>query len=212
MWFGAANCVMIGALISFINEVFSLEWVDALEMAYMFLGGLLMATVDTPLFTGFNCVNTVRHGVNRFLALLTRVTGKGVVFCFFGCTLWSSMFANLEGGFLLVLACLLGVFIFLTGIISVLLGAMKSRNLNAVRLELLKHENVQQMYDAHAKTRPEVGLTCEEFNKMSPYLRGVQFEGSDLKFIFNALSSDPSRQFLSMHDMTEWVQGGWICI
>jgi len=212
MWFGASLCVMVGAMISFVNELFSLVWVDALEMAYLFLFGLLLATVDTPLFSTFNVVNTVRHGVNRFVAILTRVSGKGVVYMFLGCTLWSSMFSNLEGGFLLFLAVLLGVLIFFTGIVSLVLGISKSRNLNLVRLELHKHENVQQMYDSHAKTKPELGLTSEEFNKMSPYLRGVSFEGSDLKFIFNALSSDPSRNFISIHDMRDWVSGGMVFI
>lgn len=210
MWFGAALCVMVGALISFLNLVFSLEWVDALEMAYLFFFGVLLATVDTPLFTSMMLVTHIRQSVNRFVAVLTRVTGKGFVYMFLGCTLWSSMYSNLEGFFFQFLAFLLGGVIFLTGLISVGLGVMKSRNLNRVRAELRKDTggtNLQQLYSSHARLNPTTGLTPEEFNRMSPYARGVQFEATELKFIFNALSSDPNRMFISFQDLQEWVMG-----
>jgi hypothetical protein len=204
---------MIGACISFFNTLFSLQWVDALEMAYLFLIGTLLATVDSPIFSHFEIVSRIRLGVSRFCSLLTRVTCKGLVYIFMGCTLWSSMMANFKKDTgMNVLAVILGVVILFSGFVSLVLGVNKSHKLRLVKLELQKHENVQQMYTAHAKTKPELGLTSEEFNKMCPYLRGIQFEGSDLRYIFNAISSDPSRQFLSIHDMVSWVQGGLILV
>merc|ERR1719359_1825673 len=107
-------------------------------MAYMFFFGILLAIVDTPLFTSLHIVIHIRQACNRFLAIVTRVTGKGVVYMFLGCTLWSSMWTNLEGGFLLFLAFFLGIIIFFTGIVSVILGIVKSRNLNTVRTALKK--------------------------------------------------------------------------
>lgn len=212
MWFGAALCVMTGAIIGFVNLVISLEWVDALEMAYLFLFGLLLATIDTPLCPTFNFVNTIRQGAHRFVAVLTRMTGKGVVYMFLGCTLWSSMWSNLEGAFILLLAVILGSCIFLAGLISVFLGICKSVNLNHVRLELQKHQNWDQMYDTHAKTVPSSGMTKEEFNKMAQYLRGVSFEGTDLNFVMNCLSSDPHRMFLTRKDIEEWAISGLVFV
>jgi len=214
MWFGAAFCVMVGAMVSFISEVLSLEWIDALEMAYIFFFGLLLAIVDTPLFTSVNLVTHIRQGTNRFCAILTRVTGKGVVYMFLGCTLWSSMWTNLEGGFLLFLAFFLGIFIFLTGIISVILGIIKSRNLNAVRNELKKDGiKLQDEYDKHARMYASTGLTPEEFERMSMALpNGVRFEGSDLKLVFAGVSSDPNKMFISLQDLNQWVMGGMIFI
>lgn len=212
MWFGASLCVMTGSIVSFVNLVISLEWVDALEMAYFFFFGLLLATIDTPLCPTFQLVNTVRQGAHRFVALLTRMTGKGLVYMFLGCTLWSSMWSNLEEWFMKLLAVILGALIFLTGLISVFLGACKSVNLNHVRLELQKHQNWDQMYDTHAKTQPQLGMTKEEFNKMAQYLRGVSFEGTDLNFVMNCLSSDPNRQFLTRLDLKEWAEQGVVFV
>lgn len=213
MWFGAAFCVMVGSMISFLDLVFSLEWVDALEMAYLFFFGVLLAIVDTPLFTQVMVVTSIRQTCNRFVAILTRVTGKGIVYMFLGCTLWSSMFSNLEGGFLLFLAFFLGGVIFLVGLVSIGLGVMKSRTLNTLRQEFKKDGNqLQQMYTTHARLNPQTGLTPEEFNRMAPYARGVQFEGTDLKFIFGALSTAPARDFISLQDLFDWVNGPFVLI
>lgn len=210
MWFGAALCVMVGAFVSFLDLIFSFEWIDALEMAYLFFFGTLLALVDTPVFTNMSIVANIRACMNRFAAVLTRVTGKGIVYCFLGCTLWSSMWSNLEGTFLTFLAFFLGIAIFLTGLISVGLGAMKSHSLNLVRSEFRKDSggaSLQQLYSSHARLNPATGLTPDEFNRMAPYARGVQFEASDLKFIFNALSSDPKRMFISQEDLHNWIMG-----
>jgi hypothetical protein len=203
---------MIGACISFFNTLFSVQWVDALEMAYMFMFGTLLALVDSPMFSNFAVVSMIRNGVHRFFSFLTRVTGKGVVYIYLGCTLCSAMLANEKGTFLNILAVILSSVILLSGLVSFVLGILKSRNLRLIQMELHKHDNVQQMFDTYAKTRPELGLTSEEFNKMAPNLRGVHFEGSDLKYIMNAISSDPARSFISIHDMMVWVRGGMVFV
>merc|ERR1719238_881535 len=90
------------------------------------------------------------------------------------------------------------------------IAILKSRNLNLVRLELRKDnpaQSLKQMYDMHAKMNPTAGITQEEFKKMTPYARGVSFEQSDIKLIFNALSSNPRRDVISLEDLTAWVNG-----
>jgi len=214
MWFFAALCVITGSVISCASEIISLEWIDALEMAYLFFFGILLAVVDTPLFTSVALVTHVHQTVNRFIAILTRVTGKGVVYMFLGCTLFSSMWSNLEGALMLFLAFFLGITIFLVGMISVLLGFMKSRNLNQVRSALNKEPQLlPQKYSQFARTNPNTGLTPDEFEKLSISLpQQVRFEGNDMKFVFGGLSTDPSRMFISLDDLTQWVTGGMIFI
>jgi len=214
MWFFAALCVMVGAVISCVDEIFSLEWIDALEMAYLFFMGLLLAVVDTPLFTSVAFVSHIHQTVNRFIAILTRVTGKGFVYMFLGCTLFSSMWTNLEGFLLMFLTVFLGTSIFLVGIISVILGFAKSRNLNQVRSALNKEpQMLPQKYSQFARSNPSTGLTPEEFEKLSISLpQQVRFEGNDMKFVFGGVSTDPSRMFISLQDLTEWVTGGMIFI
>jgi len=209
MWFAAACCVMLGSFISFMSELFSLQWIDALEMGYLFIFGLLLAVLDTPLFNQVAIVSEMRTGIGKYIALLQRITGKGAAYIFLGCALWSSMFANLEdSGFLLFLAVLIGLFVVCIGVFSVAIAVLKSRNLNLVRLELRKEPmSLKQMYDMYAKMNPTAGITQEEFKKMTQYARGVAFEHSDIKLIFNALSSNPRRDVITLEDLTGWVNG-----
>lgn len=213
IWFAAACSVMFGSLISFVSELFSLEWVDALEMAYLFVMGLLLAVLDTPLFNQVNIVTELRTGIGKYMAVLQRVTGKGCTYVFLGCALWSSMFANIEGGLMLFLAVIICLFVVVIGCFSVAIAILKSRNLDLVRKELRKEPgSLKTMYDMHAKMNPTAGITQEEFKKMTPYARGVSFEQGDIKLIFNALSSHPRREMISLDDLTAWVNGGMVFI
>merc|ERR1719181_709300 len=208
IWFAAATMVMLASFISFLSELFSLEWVDALEMGYLFIFGLILAVLDTPLFNQVQIVSGLKLAVGKYIAVLQRVTGKGCTYIFLGCALWSSMFANVEGGFLLFLAVLICLFVVAIGCFSVAIAVLKSRNLDLVRRELRKTPNtLKQMYDMHAKMNPTAGITQEEFKKMTPYARGVSFEQGDIKLIFNALSTHPRREMISLDDLTAWVNG-----
>jgi len=211
IWFAAACCVMIGSAISFVELLFSLEWVDALEMAYLFLFGVLLAILDTPLLNQLQGIADARTAIGKYIAVLQRVTGKGAAYVFIGCALWSSMFANVEGGFMTFIACLIGTFVVFIGVFSLAIAILKSRNLNLVRLEFRKDQSMmKQMYDMHAKMNPASGITQEEFKKMTPYARGVSFEAPDIKLIFNALSSNPRRDVISLDDLNTWVNGSYM--
>jgi len=208
IWFAAACSVMVGASISCVALLFSLEWVDALEMAYLFMFGMLLAVLDTPLFNQVQIVAELRTAIGKYIALLQRVTGKGAAYIFLGCALWSSMYANVEGGFMKFLSVMIGLFVVLIGCFSLAIAILKSRNLNLVRLELRKEPmSLKQMYDMHAKMNPMAGITQEEFKKMTPYARGVSFEAPDIKLIFNALSTNPRRDVISLDDLNSWVSG-----
>lgn len=208
VWFSAALCVMMGSGFAFVTEMFSLEWVDALEMSFMFLFGLLLAVLDTPLLNQVQIVAETRVAIGKYMAVLQRVTGKGLTYIFLGCALWSSMYANVEGGFLLVLAAAIGLFVVFVGVFSLVIAVLKSRNLNLVRLELRKETGIlKQMYDMHARMNPMAGITQEEFKKMTPYARGISFEQADIRLIFNALSSNPRRDLISLEELNMWVNG-----
>lgn len=215
IWFAAACCVMLGALISFIAELFELQWVDALEMVYFFIFGAILCVLDTPLFAQMLAVSDLKRGVGKYIALLNRVTGKGIVYIFLGSALGSHMWINLESsGFLQFLAVLFGLFIIFVGVASLTIAAIKSRNLNLVRHELRRDgaNSLQNLYELHARMQPQLGITQEEFKKLTPYARGVQFETSDVKLIFNALSTHPTRQYLSIQDLQNWINSSMVLI
>lgn len=210
IWFGAACCVMIGAGITFIIELVSLEWVDALEMVYMLLFGLILAVIDTPFFVSMKWVGDMRNAVGFYVAVLVRITGKGIAYIFLGATLFASMWNNLEGTFLKFLAILFGLVVVLVGMLSVLIGALKSKNLDAVK-RMIKQEQggVTQLYQKHAR-RPQQGMTTEEFRTMAETMRGMVFNGSDLYQIFKAISTDPDRNVLTQEDFENWVQTSFV--
>merc|ERR1719281_714079 len=85
------------------------------------------------------------------------------------------------------------------GLVSVILGLIKSRNLNIVRNELKKDgKGVDDQFVKFARTNPNVGLTPEEFERMSmSQSNPVRFQGSDLGLVFSGISSDPNRMFIS---------------
>lgn len=214
IWFGAAFCTMLGAIISCVAFVSSLQWIDALEMAYLFFFGMLLSMVDTPFCTNATIVRDIRIGLGRYVAAVLRCTGKGVAYIFLGVTLWASMWENLESKVLLFLAVIMGSIIFLVGLASVVIGIIKSRSLNLVRVELKKDGSLgaQHMYEKHAFSSPQYGMTPEEFKRMTADARGVHFETADLKMVFNALSSYPDRSVLTQNDVTLWVNGGMVFI
>lgn len=208
MWFAASCCIMFGSMISFVQMLFSGQEVDALEMVYMFIFGLLLAVLDTPFFNQVSIVSESRIGISKYIAALQRVTGKGLAYIFLGCALFSAIYANVTGVLLLSLGALLSLFTVGIGVFSTAIAFCKSRNLDLVRVELRKEPmSLKQMYDMHAKMNPMAGITQEEFKKMTPYARGVSFENSDIKVIFNALSSHPKREVISLDDLTGWVNG-----
>jgi len=208
----AADCfVMLGALICFFSEFFSIQWIDALEMSYIFIFGLILAVLDTPLIPNHQIVRDYQFSITKYIALLSRVTGKGAVYIFLGCALASSMWAKNEAsGFMIFLAVLIGFFVVLVGLVVLVLGLLKSRNLNLVRQELRKDDtSLEQLYTQHAKLHPQSGLTKEEFKNMTPYARGVAFEDADLNLIFNALSTNFRREYITHDDMLAWVKSNW---
>jgi len=209
IWFAAAVCVLVASLITFIAELFDFAIVDAVEMVYLFLFALVLAVLDTPLFTNIKIVPDMRQAIGKYFALVQRVTGKGLIYIFLSATLWAAMWANLESYALKTLGVIVGLFVFVVGLASLAIGIMKSRNLDLVRKRL--HEeganSLGQMYEMHARMNPAAGITQEEFKKMTPYARGVSFESNDIKLIFNALSSNPRRDVISRSDLEMWVNG-----
>lgn len=194
-FFMAACCIMIGALIGGICLFFSFELVDFLEMSYLLVFGGVLALMDTPCFKNMKTVSDHKLYFSKYVNLLTRVTGKGVTFLFLGCSLFSAMWDNLEGGLLLFLAFVLCALPVLVGFAALIIGFMKSQKLNRARQALPQDEvNVSMIYDQYARTfsGPQGGLTQLEFNDLTNKTAGIKWEDAELKLIFNALVSNPA--------------------
>jgi len=218
IWFAAAGAIILGAIMGGLACTFSLEWVDALEMAYLGVFGLVMAVLDTPVLTNIKIIPQLRIAIGRYVHLLTRVAGKGLVFLFLGCVLWSSMWANLENAFLLFCSVLFGGFVVLVGLTTGAVSVSKSISLDKVRKHFRQDGGaigqgaLPGMYQKHARLQPGLGVSPLEFNGMVNDCRGVNFDEGDLRLIFNALASAPRRNVISLADLQAWISGPMVLL
>eukprot|EP00933_Yihiella_yeosuensis_P050365 TRINITY_DN4816_c0_g4_i1.p1 TRINITY_DN4816_c0_g4~~TRINITY_DN4816_c0_g4_i1.p1 ORF type:complete len:320 (-),score=62.52 TRINITY_DN4816_c0_g4_i1:70-948(-) len=232
LFFVAALCVILGGIISAVDLLFSLQWIDFIEMCYMILFAGVLAIMDTPGFKNMKTVADHRMYFSKYVHILTRLTGKGLCLLFLGCVLFAGMWDNLDGGFLLFLAIVLCAPPTLIGLAASMIGFMKSWKLNKVRQSILEEQGsgLAQTFQQFARDFPQAGLTQREFNDLCRQ-RGPMWEDGDLKLIFNALVSNPAWRSnhqmaagqpgaapgsgiewakLPVQDFMAWVQGGWV--
>jgi len=229
VYFAAAMCVVIGALLGGTSLFFAFKAVDWLGMSYLMLFGLALAMLDTPFLKSVKFVAESKMYIGKYVQFVTRVTGKGVTLIFLGSTLFLMMWNTNKGGFMRFLAVILSLFPAMVGLASVVVGTMKSSNLEKVRRNL--EPIIEQQYDQHALRHrgPNGGLTMTEFNDMTEKnCPGVHFEPLDLKLIFNALVSDPSWRMaqsgqqagglsdemgiIPRQDVLDWCRGGRVLL
>jgi hypothetical protein len=218
LWFFASISVCVGASMGAVACLTSFEWVDSIEMCYLFIFGAIMAVLENPFSKQGRFVADASQRVCRYFHLLTRVIGKSVVLFFLGCALFSAMWTNLEGALLLFFAVVLGLFTVTIGMLSVTIAIVKSLHLDNIRKyfhmdgEAIGHNALASAYDKHALVHPQLGMTPSEFNNLATDVRGLSFEHSDLPLIFNALSSSPNKSALTLTDLHAWVQGSLVLL
>mmetsp|Transcript_57241 Transcript_57241/g.69949 ORF Transcript_57241/g.69949 Transcript_57241/m.69949 type:complete len:313 (+) Transcript_57241:78-1016(+) len=228
-FFVAACSTMLGAFIGGLCLFFSFELVDFLEMCYILLFGGVLALMDTPCFKTVKTVKDHREYFSKYVNILTRVTGKGIAFLFLGCSLFSTMWDNLESSGLKFLAFVLCMIPIIVGIAALVIGFIKSQKLNKVRAVFAQEgeNHISAIYQQYARTYggPQGGLTMLEFGEVTYKTVQFRWEDTDLKLIFNALVSNPAwrtnqtnfssygQQQVEMakipkEDLVGWVNGG----
>lgn len=222
VFFVAACSVMLGAFIGGTLLLFSWELVDFLEMTYLLAFGAILAVLDTPFFKAIKIISDMKMYVGKYVALLTRVTGKGLAFIFLGSSLFTGMWDNLEGGFQLFLSVVLCLGPAVVGLAALVIGILKSKKLNMAKRKL-DPNTLDQRYDQWARTYPgpQGGLTQQEFNGLTAEAGADTWEDADLKLIFNALVSNPTQRMtapsstggeteakIPREDLKTWVSSG----
>merc|ERR1719335_414997 len=137
-----------------------------------------MFVLDAPL--NFKFVQEAKSHINKYAKFLTRLSGRGVWFIFLGTMTFATLWENSISYFL---AVVLGFFVFGVGVASTVIGVVKSRKLEKVRLTVYQHKQkggLAQLFQQHAKNSPTMGLTQQEFNEMCGSLRGVAFSPDEL--------------------------------
>eukprot|EP00927_Polykrikos_kofoidii_P081677 TRINITY_DN7932_c0_g1_i2.p1 TRINITY_DN7932_c0_g1~~TRINITY_DN7932_c0_g1_i2.p1 ORF type:complete len:266 (+),score=33.04 TRINITY_DN7932_c0_g1_i2:116-913(+) len=219
-FFAAGCCIMIGSFLSFFTQLFSFKIVDLLNFAYMFIFGAILAILDTPRFSWLQLVRDYQAAILKYVKILTRITGKGVIFVFCGSTLLSAMWTTSDMVFMKVISVLLNVFVILVGFCLITVGYWKSAKLRRSQMSLANGD-LEGQFHSYARTHgPGYGLTTAEFNNLTHDNGGVQFEDVELRSIFIALSSSANAPIpqgqaevqhrMTLEDMRQWIGGGMV--
>jgi len=234
VFFAGACCLIVGSFIGFCIAFFRPQFVDVIEMAYIFMFGVILAVLDTPFFKTIKAMGDFKMYIGKYINILTRVTGKGLAFLFLGsdlfCVLWElgaddSNSSHVAIKVFAVLACFIPVVV---GLAAIVIGIMKSWKLQKARKHIEMAATLEQRYDTWAQTYRDAqgGLTPLEFNQLTMDNGGFKWEDADLKLIFNALVSNPAWRInatstqggrssadepkIPKEDLMSWVKGGMV--
>jgi len=233
IFFAAACSLIVSAVVTWIIFLFEFKVIDFIALTYLLFFGCVLAVLDTPVFKAIRGVMEAKMYIGKYIQLLTRVTGKGVVFIFLGSFQFITMWDNLQGGFFEFMAVVLCFFPIIVGGVAIVLGILKSKKLDKARRQLMVV--IDQRYDQFARTfpGPNGGLTMNEFNMLTLENGGFRFQSLDLKLIFNALVTNPSWRMqasvtaaaggqgytnpnqevkIPKQDMLDWCKGGFVCL
>lgn len=206
VFFAGACCLIVGSFIGFIIALCGYSFVNVIAMVYISILGVIFAVLDTPFFKTIKAMGDLKMYIGKYLAILTRVTGKGLAFLLFGSDLFCVLrelardHEKPQKVFIQVFAVLVCFIPVAVGLSAIFIGCMKSWKLQKARNHIDMGASLEQRYDQWARTYPEAhqggvtpgGLTQSEFNQLTMDNGGFKWEDADLKLIFNALVSNPS--------------------
>jgi len=218
-WCAASCCIMVVAFIGALGTLVTGQFADTVEMLYLFIIGGALACLDMPIPIKwfFDC----KWVIQKYAAILFRLTGKGVVLVFLSTTLFASMWTNLKNPFIRFLAVVLNLAAFGIGVMSFFVGLMKSTKLNNAKEELRKQGPLNQNFS------PNALLTSQDFQNLTKQHGGFDWDSQDLKQIMQALTTrpfwlikpqaasqlaQPQEQTIPVSDLREWTQGGMVLL
>lgn len=216
MHFFASTAITFGSAYGAFYCLFEdFQPVNMIQFLYLVVFGLGMMILDTPIGQSSPMIVTNREHVQTYVALLTRNVGKGAAFLFVGVMVWVGLLVNDVSVFL---PAVLGIFIIGVGAVTAALGVRTSWLLNRMRYNMrdpnggagMGMDSFRMAYKQCA-SRPE-GLTKMEFNQLSQQFIGISFPEADLKSVFNALSSDIHKMFISEKDFVDWKDGPMVFV
>jgi len=169
------------------------EIINCLQLIFIFFFGGLLALVDSPLLLGIKLVHDTQESVTKYLALLTRMSGKGIAEVFAGAALWSSLTAESSTtGYLGAGASILTLLI---GFGTLAKGLHASYKLEIVR-RIFKSNAVQ--------IEDEIGAS-QFLDLVRRATNSVDFDESDLTLIVRALAANGSAQVITKTEMEGWL-------
>lgn len=204
--FAAAVCVAFGGLYGTVYCLIGeFQPVDMVQLVYLCLMGLLLVVHETP-FGKFQILFDIREHIDKYFAILNRVTGKGITYIFLGTMTFVALWVN-EASY--VLNVLISLVILGAGGITTFQGVKTTILLNKARQNLKQGQDpsqflhmAQQIVAQHGRTYNQQGLTDLELN----LALNTQFTASDLRMIMAVIASDQKRSRVTAEDLAELLK------
>lgn len=214
IWFFTACCVMLTALFCFFAEIAEgFQLIDMFESVFLLLIGAALAIVDTPFCPQVQRVRILQDGVRQYAAVMERVTGKGIVLLFLGCSLWAAVWSNLPTGAVMVLTGFLSFVVIFVGIGTIGLGVKYSYKFDKVRKNIRK-DNRQDQSWSRAVKNDRAGMGIDELGFLGNEF-GVPLTEIEKQAAMYAISKDRKRERISREAYYEWLNpegGGWVVL
>lgn len=205
-WFAAACCVVAGGIIGTVDLLFTtFAPLDLIDEVYLLGFGALMFVLDAP--CNPKILIPVKAGIRKYCKFWNRFMGRGIWYIFLGTMTFATLWENNISKFL---AVILGIFVFGVGLFTAIVGVIKSRKLEKVRVPVSQNRasgKLESLYKNFARTAPELGLMPAEFNDMAQQVKGITFDSDELLLICNALAVGPSGG-ISYQSLDFWCSSG----
>eukprot|EP00392_Amoebophrya_sp_AT5.2_P010000 g10031.t1 len=187
--------------------VFPIDFVNEL---YLFAGGAVIAVLDAPL--NFRWVVRSKITISKYCRLLTRITGRGLYLLFLSGQAFSCMYSE---DISRTLGIIVALYVGSVGLITLVIGLVKTKNLNTLRVGLQKRgaatdaKQLQQFCSENRGTR----ITQNEFVEMSNAIdSSLKWTAKDLRHVFVCFNCETPEtaptDTIAVDDLSEWLQPG----
>lgn len=206
LFFTAACCTAFAGGYATIKLFLTIppEPMSFMSESFLLIFGLIMIVIDFPAAAGSRGMNAIRDTVYKYMLFLTRFTGRGLWYCFLGTMIWSALWdLNISWfcGFFL------GLFVILTGVVTMVKGIKLSLKLDMVRKQINDR-------DLQAPPCPDKGFSKQGFWDLINSVDQQKFSDDDIDYVINALSFTPENHgVISKAEYLYWLTpGGYMSV
>ncbi|CAD7959538.1 unnamed protein product [Amoebophrya sp. A120] len=205
--FSAVLAALWFLIIPFAFVAFPLDFFSEI---YLFFGGAMIAVLDAPL--NFRWVVKAKIAIGKYCRLLTRISGRGIYLMFLSGLEFSAMYTE---DIARTIGILIALYIAALGLVTLLLGAIKTRNLNVVRTAIRKRmsspDDVQTILQFCRSSKER--MTMDEFVEMSGAVApSLKWSQKDLKHLFTSFNCEAPESAptdtVAVEDLQAWLQPG----
>jgi len=205
LFFSAACCTAFSGGYATLKlfVTFPPEPMSFLSEVFLLIFGLIMIVIDFPAGATSAFMNKIRDAVYKYMYFLTRFTARGMWYCFLGTMIWSALWdLNISWW----LGFILGIYVILTGIATMVKGVKLSLKLDMIRKQINTRDVPVDC--------PEKGYSKQAFWDLLNQVDQQKFSEDDIDYVINAVSFSPhSTGVVTQAEYNYWLTpGGYMSV